>query len=106
MLADGATSKVLVVEYKFTNKTATATKFASVIVADAFQDGSPLAPAATFNAEGYEILTVAQDVKYNETITVQKAYVVADETLPVTVNVSKHGNAGGSQMVSKTFDLQ
>lgn len=106
VLADGATSKVIVVEFKFTNKTSTPTKFASVVTADAFQEGTPLAPAATFNAEGYEILTTAQDVKYNETITVQKAYVVTDESLPVTINVSKHASMGSSQIYAKTFDIQ
>lgn len=103
VLADGETSKVLVVEFEFKNNTSQPTKFSSVIEANAFQDDTSLAPAATFSAEGYEILTVAQDVKYNEKIKVQQAYVVRDPSQPVTVEVMKHGNVGGSEVISKTF---
>ena len=106
VLADGENSKVLVVEFEFKNNTSQTTKFSSVISANAFQDKTDLAPAVTFSSEGYEVLTVAQDVKYNETITVQKAYIVNDTSVPVTVEVMKHANYGGSQVLSKTFNLQ
>lgn len=106
VLADGENSKVLVVEFEFKNNTSQPTKFSSVISANAFQGTSDLAPAVTFSAEGYEVLTVAQDVKYDETIKVQKAYIVNDPSVPVTVEVMKHINYGGSQVLSKTFNLQ
>ncbi len=106
VLADGETSKVFVIEFEFENNTSQEVNFSSVIAANVYQDGKKLAVAPTFSAEGYEILTVAQNIKNGEKIKVQKAYVVNDTTLPITVEVSKHENVGGSAYISKTFELQ
>lgn len=106
ILADGENSKVLIVEYEFKNNTSTPANFASVISAEAFQNDAPLANAVTFSAEGYEVLTIAQNLEYGDKIKVQNAYVVQDPTVPVTVEVMKHENFGGSQLLSKTFNLQ
>lgn len=106
ILADGENSKVLIVEYEFKNNTSAPANFASVISAEAFQNDAPLANAVTFSAEGYEVLTIAQNLEYGDKIKVQNAYVVQDPTVPVTVEVMKHENFGGSQLLSKTFNLQ
>lgn len=106
VLADGENSKVFVIEFEFKNNTSQEVNFSSVISANVYQDGKKLPVAPTFSAEGYEILTVAQNIKHGEKIKVQKAYTVNDTTLPITVEVSKHENVGGSAYISKTFDLQ
>lgn len=106
VLVDGEDSKVLVVEFDFKNNKSQTTKFSSVMDVDAIQNSSALAPAVTFSAEGYEVLTVAQDVKNGDSIKVQKAYVVTDTAEPVTIQVAKHQNYGGSDVLSKTFNLQ
>ncbi len=106
VLVDNEGSKVLVVEYEFKNNTSQEVNFSSVITANAFQDNITLAPAVTFSAEGYEILTIAQNIGNGDKIKVQKAYVVKDDTQPVSVQVTKHGNFGASDVLVKTFDLQ
>jgi Skp family chaperone for outer membrane proteins len=102
---DANGNKVLVVEFSFKNNTSQDINFSGAINVDAFQDKSPIPVAATFSAEGYDVLTQAQNVPYNETITVQKAFSVKDSG-QVVIDVSKQSTLGGSQIISKTFNIQ
>lgn len=102
--ADG--SSVIVVEYIFKNKTSETTKFDSVVKATAVQNGQPLPVAVTYEAEGYDILTVAQDVKSGDKIKVQKAFKLISDTDAVEATVSSTDTASGAEPVVKTFSLQ
>ena len=102
--ADG--SNVIVVEYTFKNKTAETTKFDSVFKTTAMQNGKPLPVAVTYEAEGYDILTVAQDVKSGDKIKVQKAFKLISDTDAVEITVNSTDTASTDAPVVKSFNLQ
>lgn len=102
--ADG--SSVIVVEYSFKNGTSSVTKFDSVLKSTATQNGQQLPAAVTFEAEGYDILTVAQDVETNDKITVQKAFKLVSDTDAVEIEVHRTDSASAAGAVVKTFSLQ
>ncbi|MDO5398540.1 MAG: DUF5067 domain-containing protein [bacterium] len=102
--ADG--SGVIVVEYSFKNNTASTTKFDSVLKSTAAQNGKQLPVAVTYEAEGYDILTIAQDVESGDKITVQKAFKLTSDTDAVEITVRRTDTAGTAESVVKTFSLQ
>lgn len=99
-------SNVIIIEFTFKNKTSEDTNFAGVIDVKAEQNNAYLPTAVTFSAEGYDVLTQAQTVKYNDTIKVQKAFILDNTDNPVIINVKKNDNIGGSEVISKTFNLK
>ena len=96
---------VLVVEFSFKNRTSVITKFASVINVTAMQGERELPVALTYEAEGYEPMTIAQDVDTNQTITVQKAYKIVSGD-PITITARRSDATGGNDSISKTFNMQ
>lgn len=99
-------SSVIVVEYSFKNGTSAVTKFDSVLRSTATQNGKQLPPAVTYESEGYDILTIAQDVDSGDKITVQKAFKLASDTDSVQIEVRRTDSASAAGTVVKTFSLQ
>jgi len=97
---------VLVVEFSFKNRTSAVTKFASAMNVTAIQGERELPVALTYEAEGYESMTIAQDVDTNQTITVQKAYKLVSDSDAVAVTVRRADAAGGNDSITRTFNLQ
>lgn len=102
--ADG--SSVIVVEYSFKNATSATTKFDSVLKSTATQNGKQLPVAVTYESEGYDILTIAQDVESGDKITVQKAFKLTSDTDAVEIEVRRTDSASTAGSISKTFSLQ
>ena len=102
--ADG--SDVVVVELEFKNKTSLPTKFSSVLSITASQEEKQIPFALTYEAEGYEILALAQDVDTNEKIKVQRAFKLVSDSEPVTISVRKTDTIGGSEPLTATFNLK
>lgn len=102
--ADG--KKVIIVSYKFTNNSANAESFTSMMSSDAFQDGMAINHSViNTEIEGFDSDSTAERIDPGKTITVQEAYTLANETSPVEVRVSEfHSESGAS--VTKTFNLQ
>lgn len=102
--ADG--KNLIIISYKFTNKSDNAESFMSIMKSDAFQDGMSMSHALTATEiEGFEPNSTAERIEPGKTITVQEAYVLANETSPVEVIVQEfHSESGVS--VTKTFNLQ
>lgn len=102
--ADG--KKVIIVSYKFTNKSDNAESFTSIMKSDAFQDGMSISHSLiNSEIEGFDSNSTAERIDPGKTITVQEAYTLANETSPVEVRVSEfHSESGVS--VTKTFNLQ
>lgn len=99
-------SSVIVVEYSFKNNTSATTKFDSVLKSTAEQNGKQLPVAVDYDAEGYEILTIAQDVKSGDKITVQRAFKLISDTDAVDVTVRRTDSASTADALVKTFSLQ
>ncbi len=102
--ADG--KKVIIVSYKFTNKSDNAESFTSIMKSDAFQDGMSISHSLiNTEIEGFDSNSTAERIDPGKTITVQEAYTLANETSPVEVRVAEfHSESGVS--VTKTFNLQ
>ncbi len=102
--ADG--KKVIIVSYKFTNKSDNAESFTSLMKSDAFQDGMSISHSLiNTEIEGFDSNSTAERIEPGKTITVQEAYTLANETSPVEVRVAEfHSESGVS--VTKTFNLQ
>lgn len=105
-LTDADGKKVIIVSYKFTNKSDNAESFNSIMKSDAFQDAMSISHALiNTDIEGFDSNSTAERIEPGKTITVQEAYTLANETSPVEVRVSEfHSESGVS--VSKTFNLQ
>lgn len=97
--------KVLVVEFSFVNRTSAPTNFAGIVEVLAFQGDKRLPTAATYSAEGYDVMAQAQDVNTDNFITVQKAYFLSNDE-PVSIQVSKAVTMGGSEPAVKVFDIK
>lgn len=98
-------SKVLVVSYDFTNKTGEETTFNMVEDTNATQNGEILPFAIVLDVEGIDTNTLGQRVKNGKTITVQKAFTLANETDDVTVTVNDASAVSDTAPVSKTFKI-
>lgn len=98
--------KLVVISYKFTNKSDNAESFTALMKTDAYQDGMSIARALVkSDIEGFEPDSTAEIIDAGKTITVQEAYVLANDTAPVEAVVKEfHSESGVS--VSKTFNLQ
>lgn len=99
-------SKVLIVSYKFTNKSDNDESFNSIMKSEAYQDGLSIAHAVIRDEiDGFEPNSTAERIAPGKTVTVQEAYLLVSDTTPVTVTVSEFHSESGEE-VSKTFDLQ
>lgn len=104
-LVNGDDGDYIVVTFDFKNGSGADASFDGVIKANAFQTSGRLAPATTFETEGYEPLSVAEQVKPGKSVTVQKAYKLEDTETPVDIEVKEfHSNDGTG--IKKTFNLK
>lgn len=102
--ADG--SNVIIVSYKFTNKSNNAESFNSIMKSEAYQDSFSIAHAAIREEiEGFDPNSTAERIDPGKTITVQEAYILLNDTAPVTATVTEFHSESG-ETVSKTFNLQ
>lgn len=97
--------KVIVVSFDFENKTSSPIAFDGAMTVDIFQNDAKLRGAVVTGIEGVNINSAFEIVKSGDDITLQKAYVLEDESTPVDVSVYKYGEAD-RDTVTKTFNLQ
>lgn len=98
-------SKVLVVSFKFKNGNSTPMSFSGIMTVDATQNGSKLRPAPVFDVEGINTNSAIEEIEGGKTTTVQKTYVLNDDTSDVNIVVYKYGEPGGDS-ISKSFKLK
>lgn len=91
-----------VVTYTFTNNSDEARSFVFTISAKAFQNGVELENAIGTGINSQDIM---KEIKPGNTITVQEAYVLDDETAEITVECSELMNFDKSILTEKTFAL-
>lgn len=77
---------VAVVSFKYKNNSNQEMPFTSTLDVAAYQNDSKLPPAVVNGVEGVELLSMAENVKKGDTITVQKAFKLRDKS-PMTVEV-------------------
>lgn len=97
--------KVLILSFDFDNNTPSPIAFDGAMTVDVFQNESKLRGTVVTGIEGVNINSAFETVKSGDDITLQKAYVIEDETTPVNVSVYKYGESDGAT-VTKTFNLQ
>ncbi|MCC8168944.1 MAG: DUF5067 domain-containing protein, partial [Oscillospiraceae bacterium] len=98
--------KLLIVSYKFTNKSDSDESFTSMMKSAAYQDGMELNHAVvTGDIEGYEPDSTAEKIASGKTINVQEAYVLASEEASVEVTVQEFHSESGEGVI-KEFKLQ
>lgn len=92
-----------IVDFTFKNKSSDDATFTSVIDAQAYQGDTELPPAIFQTAlDGFEPNTIAQQVKKGQSITVQKAYALKDETTPLEIAILSFADPTQT-LGSKTF---
>lgn len=96
---------VIVVSYEFTNNTGEITTFNTVENSAAYQNEQNLGLATVVGVDGIECDTLGQRVEDGETITVQKAFRLANLTDDVTVTVNTSSAISESAPVSKVFKI-
>ena len=99
--ADYKGNPTLVVTYTFTNNSDKATSFMVAVSAKAFQNGVELSSAITDEVDAQVSM---QDVKPGVTLTVQKAYELADQS-EVSVECSELISFNDSLIAEKTFTV-
>lgn len=77
---------VAVVSFKYKNNSNQEMPFTSTLDVAAYQNDSKLPPAVVSGVEGVELLSMTENVKKGDTITVQKAFKLRDKS-PMTVEV-------------------
>ena len=96
----------IIVSFDFTNNTESDATFNGLLRTDADQDGTYLTAATTLSMDGYVPETLVQTVKSGETITVQRAYKLYDDTTPVTITVENVADSYDKAKVEKTFNIE
>lgn len=97
-------NKVVIVSFDFKNGNSTPMAFSGIMSVEATQNGSELRSVLVANVEGVNINSSIQEVESGKTITVQKAYLLSNETSDINIRVYKYGEPGGDS-VSKAFKL-
>ena len=96
--------KAIVVSLEFKNNSGSNASLNGLAKFTASQDDSELI-AASFAAEGYVPETYIQTVASGGTITVQRAFDLFDDELPVTVTVEHPFDPYGNEQITKTFNI-
>lgn len=97
---------MVVVSFKFKNRTGEETTFNGIERVTAVQDTNNLAPAVITDVEGISCETLAQVVPHGETITVQKAFRLFDTETPLTITVTPAAEPDSTDEISKVFNLK
>lgn len=93
----------IVVTYTFTNNSDKATSFMVAVSAKAFQNGVELGDALV--VDGVDSQPLMSDIKPGATITVQDAYLLADQS-EVTVEVSELFSLSDDLIATQVFTVQ
>lgn len=97
--------RLVIVSYKFTNKSNSDQSFTALMKSEAYQDGLSISNAiGDFNIEGFEPASTAEIIAPGKTITVQEAFLLVNDA-PVEVVVQEFHSQSGVN-VTKTFNLQ
>ena len=101
--------KVIILSFDYKNKTDEPTSFDANIKVEVTQEAqkltAPVDLSVLNNIEGLNIRSSIETVDKGKSATVQKAYVLRDEEMPVTVNVYKYGEPSG-EGIYKTFAVK
>lgn len=98
-------NKILVVSIDFKNGNSTPMSFNGIMSVDATQNGSELRPAVVVDVDGININSTIEEIPSGKTTTVQKTYVLNDESSDVNILVYKYGEPGGDA-ITKSFKLK
>ena len=104
-VVDYGEGKAIIVTFDFKNNSATDVNFNGIISTDASQGDAYLTTATTLRMEGYVPETLVQTVSNGDKITVQRAYVLHDDTTPVTITVDNAVNPNKDERYTKTFNI-
>ena len=96
--------KVIIVSFDFENNTSSSIAFDGAMTVDISQNDTKLRGTVVTGIEGVNINSAFETVKSGDDITLQKAYILEDETSPVDVSVYKYGESDGNA-VAKTFNI-
>ena len=97
--------KVIIVSFDFENNTPSPIAFDGAMTVDISQNDTMLRGTVVTGVEGVNINSAFETVKSGDDITLQKAYILEDETAAVDVAVYKYGESD-SDTVTKTFNIQ
>ena len=97
--------KSIIVSFEFKNNTASDVTFNGLLRTEANQEDAYLTNTLMLETEGFVPETYIQSVKSGETITVQRAFDLFDDTTPVTITVENAVNVDDDARVTKTFDI-
>jgi hypothetical protein len=97
--------KVVIVSFDFENNTSDQIAFDGAMSVKVTQNDSELRGTVVTGVKGVNINSSFEPVKSGRDITLQRAYVIEDETAPINVAVYKYGEEGGAA-ATKTFNLQ
>lgn len=98
-------SKIFVVTFNFKNTTGSPLAFDNIISVDVTQNGSKLMPTVITNMEGINILSGVEAIEPDKSTTVQKTYILSDDTTPVEVTAYKYAEASGDSL-NAVFNLK
>ena len=98
-------SKIFVVTFDFKNTTGSPLAFDNIISVDVTQNGSKLMPTVITNMEGINILSGVEEIEPDKATTVQKTYILSDDTTPVEVTAYKYAEASGDSL-NAVFNLK
>ena len=98
-------SKIFVVTFDFKNTTGSPLAFDNIISVDVTQNGSKLMPTVITNMEGINILSGVEAIESGKSTTVQKTYILSDDTTPVEVRAYKYAESSGDSL-NAVFNLK
>lgn len=98
-------STIFVVTFDFKNTTGSPLAFDNIISVDVTQNGSKLMPTVITNMEGINILSGVEAIESGKSTTVQKTYILSDDTTPVEVTAYKYAEASGDSL-NAVFNLK
>lgn len=104
-LIDSVDGKAVVIEFTFKNNTTHSKSFDGIFDETVTQDGKELFGATIVDKiEGYDPLSAVTEIGAGDTATVQKAYVLNDQTTDITVSAYRYSEPERGT-VTKTFKL-
>ncbi|MGN0106798.1 MAG: DUF5067 domain-containing protein [Hominilimicola sp.] len=97
---------VAVVSFKYKNNSGQEASFTSKLNVEAYQNDDKLPPAVIDGVDGVSLLSMSENVKKGDTITVQKAFKLRDKSQPLTVEVREFViDENSSDGLVKTFNF-
>lgn len=95
---------IVVISFDFKNNSDSETAFTAAMDVEVTQDGGKLAGAVVSNIEGVNLLAMSERIPSGDSIIVQRAYRLRDNSAPVEVSVKEFGTSD-DEALSKTFEV-